>query len=29
MQLKFTEADEQFRGEVSDWLIDNLAGDFS
>ena len=29
MQLRFTEADERFRGEVSDWLSDNLAGDFS
>ena len=29
MQLRFTEADEKFRGQVSDWLSDNLSGDFA
>lgn len=29
MQLRFTEADEKFRCQVSDWLSDNLSGDFS
>jgi len=29
MQLSFTAEDEAFRGEVADWLADNLRGEFA